>query len=187
MERDKLGRFLKGKSANENTQFKKGIVPWNKGLKYSSPKSKGREIWNKGKHLSKEHRIKIGEGNKGKKWNDESKIKFSATQQGISLEDWYGFKSTLNHRLRTSAKYNIWRNAIFLRDNFTCQNHNCKFCNNKIGVFLQAHHIKSIAEYPELMFRIDNGITYCEEFHLRGNLHKGIAKKQLNLTGGKIL
>ncbi len=179
--RDKLGRFVKGKSASPETQFKKGLTPWNKDSKgykvktgnynYNSGFQKGHLSYNKG----------------GNKWSEKSRIKFSSTQQGIKVSEWDGFKSSLNHRLRTSAKYQIWRNAVFLRDNFTCQNHNCKFCNNKIGVFLNAHHMKSVAEFPELMFSINNGITYCEEFHFKGNLHQGIAKKQLNFIGGKIL
>ena len=71
--------------------------------------------------------------------------------------------------------WKIWREAVFLKDNFTCQNNNCFYCNNKIGVMLHSHHIKSFAEYPELRFDINNGITYCKEFHINSKkLHKGI-------------
>ncbi len=160
-------------------RFKKGHIPWNKGLKGYNNKTGN---YNKNSGFQKGHE---NFHKKGNKWTEESRIKFSSTQQGLASSEWMGFKSNLNHRLRTSAKYQIWRNAVFLRDNFICQNHNCKFCNNKIGVFLNAHHIRSIAEFPKLMFNIDNGITYCEEFHFRGSLHEGIAKKQLNFIGGK--
>ncbi len=168
MERDQKGRFGEGNK------------PWNKGLKYSNSRKGKPRIGGTGFQKGHPNYHK-----KGNLWKMESKIKFSATQQGIDVKDWKEFKSDLNRRLRNTAKYQIWRNAVFLRDDFTCQNPYCKFCNNKIGIFIHAHHIQSIAEFPELMFNIDNGITYCEEFHLRGNLHEGIAKKQLNFIGGK--
>lgn len=57
--RDKSGRFLKGYSSNTNTQFRKGSVPWNKGIKgyklLNESETKKRlyaegkiKIWNKG-------------------------------------------------------------------------------------------------------------------------------------------
>ena len=97
--------------------------------------------------------------------------------------NWQGGISTLNKRLRASSMFKIWREAVFLRDNFTCQNKNCGFCNNKNGVMLHAHHIKAWKDFQELRFNINNGITYCAEFHLKSNLHKKI--QQLNKEGGK--
>jgi len=97
-------------------------------------------------------------------------------KKGEEHWNWKGGISPLNHSLRTSAMFEIWRNAVFLRDNFTCQNPNCEYCNNKIGVFLHPHHIKPLSLYPELAFDVSNGITYCKEFHLNSKLHKRINK-----------
>ena len=72
--------------------------------------------------------------------------------------------------------WKIWREAVFLRDNFTCQNKGCEFCNNKIGVMIHPHHKKPVAIFPELAFKVDNGITYCAEYHINSGLHKGIKK-----------
>jgi 5-methylcytosine-specific restriction endonuclease McrA len=54
----------------------------------------------------------------------------------------------------------LWREAVFARDKWTCQD-----CGDKKGGNLEAHHIKSFAEFPELRFAIDNGITLCKDCH----------------------
>jgi len=75
-----------------------------------------------------------------------------------------------------TEEYVKWRDAVFKRDKSICQNPNCTFCGNKKGVPIDPHHIKPMSIYPELEFDVDNGITYCKEFHLKSGLHKGISK-----------
>lgn len=62
-------------------------------------------------------------------------------------------------RDRTTKKYKDWRNDVFERDNYTCQK-----CGEKGGE-LNAHHIKSWANYKEKRFDLDNGLTLCVECH----------------------
>lgn len=62
-------------------------------------------------------------------------------------------------QLRDSNEYKIWRIKVYKRDNFKCQS-----CG-KVGNNLEAHHIKPISLYPELIFIADNGITLCEKCH----------------------
>lgn len=52
-----------------------------------------------------------------------------------------------------------WRVKVFERDDYICQE--CKIKGGK----LQAHHIKSYREYPELRHDISNGQTLCIECH----------------------
>ncbi len=107
----------------------------------------------------------------------EGKIKI---MRGEEHWNWKGGISSLNRKLRNHSKWRIWREVVFLRDNFTCQNLNCPYCHNKIGVMLHPHHIKPLALYPELAFNVGNGITYCAEFHLNSKeLHKGIVHNKI--------
>jgi len=125
-----------------------------------------------------EHRSKKTEFKKGKSPVNGFKKGNIPWNKGKNMGRPWNYKGVtpLNKLLRRKSMWKIWREAVYLRDNFTCQNKDCEFCNNKIGVLLHPHHIKPMAEFPELVFNIDNGITYCAEFHLKGKLHLGIQK-----------
>ena len=156
-----------GKNLSEETKKKMlGRISWNKGLVGCNSPSAG---FQKGNKLT---------GMTGKKHSQDTKIKISCTWQSISPNEWNGFKQSYLKRLRTSSKWKIWRELVFFRDNFTCQNINCEFCDNKIGVVLHPHHIKPISLYQELAFNINNGITDCEGFHINSGLHKNMREKQ---------
>lgn len=62
-------------------------------------------------------------------------------------------------RIRGSIEYRLWREAVFARDNWTCQK-----CSSRGGV-IHAHHIKTFSDYPELRTSIENGITLCKKCH----------------------
>lgn len=62
---------------------------------------------------------------------------------------------------RHTLDYRLWREAVFERDDFTCQD-----CGLR-GVVLHGHHIKGWAEYPELRYDVSNGQTLCEKCHLK--------------------
>lgn len=93
----------------------------------------------------------------------------SVSQLGDKNLAWKNGISTENHRLRASKKWRVWREAVFERDNYTCQD-----CGNRGSqgnpLSLHPHHINSFAEYPSLRFVVRNGITLCEKCH-KGNYH----------------
>ena len=70
----------------------------------------------------------------------------------------------------------MWRKAVFERDDYTCQM--CgKRSGNGINVILHPHHIKRFADYPELRFDVNNGITLCKECHSKVTRHEEYYEK----------
>lgn len=164
--------------------FKKGQLAWNKNKKLSlihrnkiseSNKSKKRtseqrqrmsEI-RKGKKHTEETRTKIGLANIGRNFNLDTKKKLSEAHKGEKHHNWKGGITSKNLQIRNSFEMRQWRINVFKRDGFKCQ-----VCN-EIGGKLEAHHIKSFSEYPELRFEINNGITLCKECHKLTDNYKG--------------
>lgn len=119
------------------TSFKKGRVPWNKGL--------------------------VGY-RKGYKHSEETKERIRIANSGERGPNWKGGRSAEHERLRKSGRYAAWRVAVFERDNYTCQS--CGERSSKGNrIVLHADHIKPFALFPDLRFDIDNGRTLCEPCH----------------------
>jgi len=95
----------------------------------------------------------------GKKMTEEHKRKISKANSGKNCYMWKGGISKENKRIRKGIDFRLWREAVFARDNWTCQE-----CGNR-GLELHPHHIKSFSKYPELRFAINNGITLCKKCH----------------------
>ena len=80
--------------------------------------------------------------------------------KGENHPNWKGGISKLKrYRHFEDKQIKKWRLNIFTRDNFTCQN-----CGER-GCLLNAHHLKSWANYPELRYKIDNGVSLCKDCH----------------------
>lgn len=71
---------------------------------------------------------------------------------------WKGGITPINNKIRTSSKYKEWRKKVFERDDYIC-----KECNQ--SGYIEAHHVKSFKDYPELRFDLNNGITLCPKCH----------------------
>jgi len=97
---------------------------------------------------------------KGKHHTDITKKKISKAFKGKKHPNWKGGITPENIKIRTSIEYELWRNSVLARDNWTCQKTGIR------GKKLRTHHIQNFAQYPELRFAIDNGITLSEESHL---------------------
>ena len=84
--------------------------------------------------------------------------------------NWQGGKSLQNDK-RDSAEYKNWRLKVYERDNYKCVQ-----CGNKEK--LNAHHIKSWKNYPNLRYDINNGITLCEKCHIKYHQQYGYDDKK---------
>ena len=74
---------------------------------------------------------------------------------------WKGGISSENSKIRSSKEYKKWRLSVFARDAYTCVL--CGVSGSER--YLNADHIKSFADFPELRFDVNNGRTLCEDCH----------------------
>ena len=167
------------------TEFKKGMTPWNKGKKETRNEvlrklsdchighTHTKETCEKmSERLKKDWNIGKMKGMIGKKVSLKTRSKISEALKGEKNHNWKGGENSENHRIRGGLKNRLWRESVFTRDNWTCQK--CKIKGGK----LHPHHIKNFAQYPELRFVIDNGITLCKKCHQK--FHKIYGTKNNN-------
>ena len=112
----------------------------------------------------------ISSNRKGSKHSKETRLKLSRSmkmqyKKGLRTPPCYiDGRTSVNCLIRSSVEYKLWREAVFGRDNYTCQKCKARSGNGK-AVFLEAHHIKPFSLFPELRFVVSNGITFCEDCH----------------------
>lgn len=119
---------------------------------------------NKGKKVTDEHRKNLSLSHKGKKLTVDQRIKISNALKGKNAPNWQGGITKENDSIRGGIEIRLWRESVFARDNWTCQNCNARNGNGK-RVYLEAHHIKSFSKHPELRTSIENGLTLCKPCH----------------------
>ncbi len=152
--REKISQTLKG--VKFSLKRKKNISKALKGRKMSEEfKEKCRQIMLKsGRSFQKGNQM-----TKGRKHTEKSRRLMSKINKGEKGSNWKGGISPKNERIRRGIEIRLWREANFARDNWTCQK-----CKTR-GGRLCSHHIQNFAQYPELRFAIDNGITFCKNCH----------------------
>lgn len=139
-----LGQKGKPKPEHLGNKYRLGKTPWNKGLK--NP-------------YSKETIEKIRQANIGKKKSPETRMKMSVAMLGEKNHNYINGMSKIIVSHYSDLRYNLWRESVFQRDDWTCQG-----CGVR-GGYLEAHHIKSWAIFPELRFELENGQTLCKPCH----------------------
>jgi len=175
------GTFEKGNEPYN--KGKKGLqIAWNKGIPRTETEKINISESLKGRHLSEEHKRRMSKANLGRYHSEETKRKISEANIGNKHPNWKGGITPLQFQIRNSFEYRQWRSDIFTRDDFTCQE-----CGQR-GGYLNVHHIKSfssIIQYYEIttieealkcaeLWNINNGITHCEECHIK--LHKTVRR-----------
>src|SRR3990167_2970150 len=172
-------RFKKGQ-----TPWNKGLqgrqVSWNKGIKWSKTNIKGKTkfscqscsadmfLWpyeiGERKYCSRACRNTAHRT--GKHCGPVTLAKMSAARKknptllyGAQNPSWKGGVTTAKKKIRESPEYQLWREQIFRRDDFTCQR-----CGERGGK-LNADHDLPFSVYPALRFELLNGVTLCVQCH----------------------
>lgn len=118
----------------------------------------------------------FGKWMKDRKLPTETRKRMSDNRKGESHWNWQGGINNINDTIRKSFEYKLWREAVFKRDDHTCQE--CKVRGGK----LHAHHMKPFSLFPELRFAIDNGVTLCKICHQQTDTWGIKAKNYKELT-----
>ena len=133
---------------------------------------KGHSAWNTGTHES---------SMKGKKHSIETRIKMAkSSRKGASSNLWKGGTSEENKHARKTIKYKVWRERVYRRDNWTCQDCGARSENGK-RIILHPHHIKPFATFKSLRFVLSNGVTLCRDCHQKRHNHKFTGQKAKRL------
>ena len=154
----------------------KGAIPWNKGLR-------GAQVaWNKGIPMSEEAKQKMIAKKIGKKpWNyaggkkcidcgglvknrsKATKRCWSCAKKNYRGENVYNWVGGVVKRYADGEAFAIkkWAKSVYSKDHYTCA-----MCHKHCAKDIQAHHILSWKDAPELRLEINNGITLCFDCHL---------------------
>ena len=125
---------------------------WNKGLS-----KKNGDILRYGKPRTNITKQNISKSLKGIQFSEEHKQAISKAR--IELFDRIG----RIEKTERGWQFARWKKQIYKRDKYICKK--CKSIDN-----LFAHHILSWKDYPDLRFKLSNGITLCGVCHKK--LHK---------------
>ena len=114
------------------------------------------------------------------------KIESCKSRSGKHHYNWQGGTyNTKMDKIRRSTGYKKWRNAVFMRDNYTCKKCDLKNVSELNGIktlsykhklvnkLLTAHHLVSFKDNPKVRLNIDNGVTLCIKCHNTFHLKYG--------------
>jgi len=133
-----------------NKEFKKKITCSKK--EWATSKFCSHSCANSAKSIGNKYRVVITPWNKNKMClNLRGKNHHSYKDGGIARNS--------RHTEMGRIEYKLWRKSCMERDSFTCQK------SGLLGGRLEVHHINNYADFPELRFAIDNGITLSKESH----------------------
>lgn len=142
--------------------------------------------------FTQEHKDKIGEKNKGKIRSEYTKELLSQyftgrpnyKARGSGSGKWKGGITPIHKSIRHSLEYKLWREAIFKRDNWICQECGMRSSKEKYIILNADHHpitfssilnkliveqgLENLLEKAlkyEMFWMVDNGRTLCEDCH----------------------
>lgn len=120
----------------------------------------GIPAWNKGKKINHTHHL-LGTKHSDetrKKMSEKAKNRFSVIQNHPRYKT--DRSSLAKRQQRNDSAYFAWRRDVWSRDKFKC-----KISDGNCSGRIEAHHILSWKDYPELRYEVNNGITLCHHHH----------------------
>ncbi len=132
---------------NNNFGFKKGIVPWNKGLTKETNET-----------LKKISAF----------YKNNKEIQLRKRQTGKYHFNWKG-ENRKKRQERHDSAYQYWHKQCKKRDE-----HRCRINNKDCFGYCVVHHILPWRDYPELRYNINNGITLCQAHHPRKRAEENV-------------
>ncbi len=118
-------------------------------------------------------RLKISKALTCRVFSPETLLRMSQGQKmrfaecgSVGHPQWKGGLTKPNKLARTCPEFKDWQQSIFQRDKWACRR--CGYKGRKI----EAHHIKSFADYPDLRYAIENGITLCWPCHAKEDKYR---------------
>lgn len=167
------GKWMTGKKASAATVAKMSAThtaidnePEERQRRSSRARAAGAGSWMTGRSLSDAHRAAIGasasvsyEERYGPDRADEERAKRRASNRAR----WADHEPSEAQREKHNADYRYveWRTAVFERDDFTCQGHDC----GQRGGALNAHHVLEWADHEAHRYNVENGVTLCVSCH----------------------
>jgi len=148
-----------------NEEIIKEYFP-NRKLKHLTDKAsklglkKDKETFNRSRVMSHEGRIRVSNARKIEgAFKGVNNPMFNSHRVGKLNPNWKGGITSEKRKIMNGDEYKQWRQAVFERDNYTCQCCGRQTHNN------EAHHLDNFADYEEQRFDINNGITLCKQCH----------------------
>lgn len=96
------------------------------------------------------------------KWKGKNNPKFGSKRTGSLNPNYKGGISSFRKTIYNSEEWKNWRQSVFKRDDYTCQ-----ICFKKGNINLHSNHIKKFSDYPALRFITTNGVTLCQDCHVK--------------------
>lgn len=163
---DMVWRYLWGQTLKEISEAMGCPLPtvhWN--LKRRGVQCRDAKRVNIGRKQSAETVAKRKVANAGFRHTEASRRKQSEKAKARGKNhNWYvdgkgRERTTARKREMDRLEYRLWREAVFERDDWTCQE-----CRVRGGE-LQADHIEPWRDRPELRYEVSNGRTLCVPCH----------------------
>jgi len=133
-----------------------------------SNSKKGKATWNKGLTGIYSEEVKHSMGNrwrgedahnKGVVMSEEQKVKLSCTNQGIDVEDFKGFTTSLLKKERSKFSNSGLKTQCFENADYTCDLYSAK------GDKVNAHHLDSWHDNEDKRFELSNLVCLSEAGH----------------------